>query len=90
METSDDPIGPVSGRSHEENEGKRPTSHRAQTCILYPCCFFSDFFWIRTQMCQMCGVIYSIILKKNLFKVHILKVKQAQGDLAIRKLTSEF
>lgn len=34
METSDDPIGPVSGRSHEENEGKRPTSHRAQTCIL--------------------------------------------------------
>lgn len=72
METSDDPIGPVSGRSHEENEGKRPTSHREQTCILTRV-FFSDFFWIRTQMCQMCGVVYSIILKKNLSKVAHLK-----------------
>ena len=39
----------------------------------------------------MRGLIYSIILKKNLFKVADLKMFQKHMEyLAIRKLTSEF
>ena len=69
MEISDDPIGPVSGRSHEENEGKRPTSHREQTCILTRC--FSRG-WAETNVPRCVGS--SIIpWKMSSFKVACLK-----------------